>query len=247
MRVLVIGGAGCVGGLTLPFLRRHHSLRVLDRQRPAHLDAEFIAGSCLCEETLKLACAGMEGMVYMPLGRDVGGSIDAVHSAYDVNVKGLHLALQAGQAAGIRSAVYTSSLNIYADFRAAYLSSEAGCPTDTGEVYGFTKWLGEEVCRMFAEQRGLRVTALRLCGPVSEAEWQRRAREPGSPVHTAAADVADALHRALERRSHGYAVYFISGDAREEKMSLRRAREELGWQPRALPGFPWPRWWPFRG
>ena len=41
MKVLLGGGSGIVGTLMIPFLKKNHTLRVLDRHAPADSSIEF--------------------------------------------------------------------------------------------------------------------------------------------------------------------------------------------------------------
>ena len=231
MRVLVIGGAGFVGTLTAHFLRQNNWIRVLDLVEPEGEFDDFMQGSCLDIEDVRKACEGMEGLIYMPLASGESNSADSVHLAYDVNVKGMYLALFTAKEAGVGSVVYLSTLDVYQQYGARYLTSEAEYPPDSTTVYGLTKWLGEEVCRNFGQYQGMKVTTLRLCGPMSHEEWISISMRDGYTVCTAAPDVASAINEALHRKTDGYDLFFISGDYEERTMSLDHAREMLGWEP----------------
>ena len=99
MRVLVIGGSGYLGTLVLPFLVERHDLRVLDPRPPAGPVVEYVQGSACDFDALSEAVAGMEAVLYMAMGSyvrvggDDWGTIESRVNAFDVNVKGLHLAL----------------------------------------------------------------------------------------------------------------------------------------------------------
>ncbi|MBI2195264.1 MAG: NAD(P)-dependent oxidoreductase [Planctomycetes bacterium] len=236
MRILLIGGSGYLGSLLLPIFRQEHWVRVLDVVDPKEACDEFVRGSVLDLPGLQRAMPGVGGVIYLPMGKGPGGEVESIVPSYDVNVKGLHLAFEAARGAGITHAVYPSTLSIYRDYTGCYLTSEADCPGNAPHIYGFTKWLGEQVCRFFGEHRGMTITALRLCGPMSLERWEEAVRKDGYTLNIAAPDVADAMVRALRRPGPGYEALFITGDYEERQMSLRRARELLGWQPKARLG-----------
>lgn len=242
MRVLVIGGAGLVGGLTLPRLRERHEARVFDRRPPADASVDHVVGDVCDFEAVARAARGCDALIYMAMGRYLGvgqpyeRNVDALTSSMDANVKGLYLSLHAAISAGVRHAVYTSSMSIYDDRNLLhrYFPDEEIAP-DAFDVYGFTKRLGEEVCRNTARERGIGVNALRLCLPMSDEEWHRTVK-PGTPtIKTAGSDVANALLAALEYRDAGFNAFMISGDYEHKITNLSKAKRLLGWAPLARP------------
>jgi nucleoside-diphosphate-sugar epimerase len=105
---------------------------------------------------------------------------------------------------------------------------------DATDLYGFTKRLGEEVCRNAARLWGMHVNALRLCFPVSEERWLSESAAGGPILHTTASDVARAIAAALDFRA-GFQAFTISGDYQNKIMHMGKARRLLGWEPLARP------------
>ena len=239
MHILIVGGSGYLGGLVLPLLARHHTLRVFDRQPPADTSLPYVAGDVCEPGALAGALSGMDALLYMAMGshHTVGGydpaSITSRASAFDVSVKGLHLALHAAHGAGISHAVYTSSMSVYANNALGRAGADENTPPDAASVYGFTKWLGEEVCRNACAAWGMSANALRLYMPVSEERWQAEAARGATPW-TTAEDVARALLVALEYRN-GVEAFTISGDYEQKLLNLSKAKRLLGWEPLARP------------
>jgi nucleoside-diphosphate-sugar epimerase len=234
MKVLVIGGSGHVGGLVLPHLAQRHTLRVFDLRPPANSDWEYIAGSAGDLAALCQAAEGMDALLYMAMGRKEYATPEAIVTNLDVNIKGVYLALYAAHQAGITQAVYTSSMSIYGgNLMQRYFPDEELTP-DSSELYGFTKRLGEEVCRNAAREWGMNVNALRLCFPISEDEWQSTTRLGTPTIATTASDVARALLAALEYRG-GFQAFMISGDYEQKLLNMSKARRLLGWEPLARP------------
>src|SRR5690349_21083121 len=101
MNILVIGGSGYVAGLTLPFLSRHHRLRVFDLRPPADAALEYFAGNVGDYQALARAAEGMDALLYMAMGKfSRQPTPEVVTGAFDVNVRGVFLALQAAHNAG---------------------------------------------------------------------------------------------------------------------------------------------------
>jgi len=170
----------------------------------------------------------------MAMGEKVFDSTSGIASNLDVNVKGVHLALQATQQAGATHAIYTSSMSVYGgDLLTRYFPDEDLTPDASG-MYGFTKRLGEEVGRNATRAWGMSFNALRLCFPVSDAQWQADTRLGTPTLATSASDVARALLAALEYRA-GFQAFMISGDYEQKLMNMSKARRLLGWEPLARP------------
>jgi nucleoside-diphosphate-sugar epimerase len=234
MKTLIIGGSGTVGTLVVPILAQTHAVRVFDLRPPEYANVEHVQGDALEYADLAKALAGMDGLVYMTMGSLDWAETRGVVSAFDLNVKGLHLALRAAHAAGLTQAVYTSSMSVYAgDLLQRTFPDEEVTP-DALDLYGFTKRLGEEVCRNAARLWGMHVNALRLCWPVGDDRWLRENAAGTTTLQTAASDVARAIAAALEFRA-GFQAFMISGDYENKIMHMDKARRLLGWEPLARP------------
>ncbi|MBK9712189.1 MAG: NAD-dependent epimerase/dehydratase family protein [Kouleothrix sp.] len=234
MKLLVVGGSGYVGGLVLPIVARQHQLRVFDLRPPIEPGWEYVAGSIGDLEALVGAAEGMDGLLYMAMGEKVYDTVGGITSNLDVNAKGVYLALHAAHAAGIAHAVYTSSMSVYGgNLLQRYFPDEEITP-DASDLYGFTKRLGEEVCRNATRAWGMSVNALRLCFPTADDEWLAQTRRGTPTIATAATDVARALLAALEYHA-GFQAFMISGDYEQKLMNMAKAKRLLGWEPLARP------------
>ncbi|HZG65418.1 MAG TPA: NAD-dependent epimerase/dehydratase family protein, partial [Herpetosiphonaceae bacterium] len=114
MNLLVVGGSGYVGGIVLPVVAQHYTLHIFDLRPPADPNWNYIAGSVDDLAALGRAAVGMDALLYMAMGAKEFATPEAVTTNFDVNVKGVYLALHAAHHAGIRHAVYTSSMSVYA-------------------------------------------------------------------------------------------------------------------------------------
>lgn len=235
MRVLVVGGSGYVAGLVLPTLARSHALHIFDLRPPATALDGYTQGNVCDPDALARAAQGRDCLLYMAMGRGDFSGVEGVVTNLDANVKGVYLALAAAHKAGIAHAVYTSSMSVYeGGLEARYFPDEEIVP-DARHVYGFTKRLGEEVCRNAARQWGMSVNALRLCLPMSEERWLAQTRHGVPTIATAADDVARALLGALDYRGAGFEAFMISGDYEQKIMNMSKAKRLLGWEPLARP------------
>jgi len=234
MKVLVIGGSGLVGSLVLPYLKQRHTLKVFDLKPPAHLDVEYVHGSVLDYETVKAAAVGMDAVQYMVMGMLSGPEIQYAESVFDLNVKGVFMALHAARTAGVTHAVHCSSMSVYDGALDTRYFFDEDMPPDARGVYGITKRMGEEVCRNAWVLHGMSVNALRLCLPTPRDKWLAQARIGKPWIATEAEDVAGAMLGALEYRN-GFQAFMISGDYENKIMNMSKARRLLNWEPLARP------------
>lgn len=234
MKLLVVGGSGYVGGLVLPKLAEKHALRVFDLRPPVDSSWEYVEGSVGDLEALMRAAEGADALLYMAMGDKTYGTLSGITTNLDVNVKGVYHALYAAHQAGVAHAVYTSSMSVYGgDLLRRYFPDEEITP-DASDVYGFTKLLGEEVCRNAARAWGMSVNALRLCFPTADDEWLAQTRRGTPTIATTATDVARLLLAALDYRA-GFQAFMVSGDYEQKLMNMAKAKRLLDWEPLARP------------
>jgi nucleoside-diphosphate-sugar epimerase len=239
--VVVIGGAGRVAGMLMDRVTAEHRVRVVDRdpQAPVPAGVERMIADVTAPESMAPALEGQDVLLYLAMGALHGGSVEHgapldgpwATSHFDVNVKGLYFTLKLAAAAGVQHVVYASSLSIFEDYLAQGHELDTLAP-DAVDGYGLTKRLGEEVCRAAVTENGMDVTALRLCGPLPDEEWQTW---PGGrcEVMTAGSDVAEAFAAAIRVRPEGFQALTVTGDHAGRFLDWSRTREVLGWEPRA--------------
>ncbi|MDT5036442.1 MAG: hypothetical protein QOE03_1627 [Micromonosporaceae bacterium] len=238
MRVLVVGGSGYVGSLIGPLLAERYQLRVFDLRPPA-ADCEYVAGDATDHAALRAAMDSVDALLHCAMGAHDLTEPAGVSSAFDINVKSVHLALLAAHDAGVPHAVHISSMSVYRDLWQRRIDDES-VPPDATEPYGLTKRLGEQVCAAAAAEWGMSVNVLRLTWPTADAIWPDWGF-PGSPTTlrtadgtrieaTAATDLARAVAAALELRD-GFQTFIVSGARSLGLWSTAKARDRLGWEP----------------
>lgn len=244
MRLLVVGGCGAVGSMVLPGLVESHEVRVLDLRAPERpvQGVEYHQGDVHDVGSTAALLDGVDSLVYMAMGPmgDWGSPRNAAQHL-DVAVTGLYLALSAAHGAGVTHAVYTSSQSVHRyltpDGRLGDRHELGRYPDETAtpdarDFYGLAKRLGEEVCRNAAAEWAMDTVCLRLCHPTPDDQWPRTSPLVQALIGTSARDTCAALLAALRYRGHGFDAFAISGDAAGRTMSLAKARDLLGWQPR---------------
>jgi nucleoside-diphosphate-sugar epimerase len=246
MKVLLVGGAGGVGTFITPYLKPHHSLRVLDLRPPSHSDIDYVQGSITNVDDLKRALDGMDVFINMVMQSPQGGSsndqtLSQIAENYAVNTLGLHLLLWTAQGMGITRGVYTSTMSVHYRER-TWFPSEESVPLDTPSVYGLTKGFGERICEYFARWFDMNLIALRITGPRTREQFlaERRRVSETPEAHrlywSDEEDLARAYLAALQavQVGHGrFEAIFIAGDEAEEEHNLSKAKRLLDWQPRS--------------
>ncbi|MBN9316010.1 MAG: NAD(P)-dependent oxidoreductase [Devosia sp.] len=245
MKLLLIGGAGHVGKLITPYLKRHHTLRVLDLADPADPDVEHIYGSVLDPDIIRHALDGVDAFIWLAMRSAQGGmvtdqDVETIVNNYDLNTKALHLFLFLAQEAGVKRGVYTSSMSVHYRAREFY-PTEDTVPLDSPSVYGLSKGFGEQICAYFARWFGMDILGLRISGPRTRADFLAQRRNPqragdGSFVYPLdEEDMANAYLGALAALGDEprYESIFIVGDEAGEEHNLSKAERLIGWRPQS--------------
>ena len=234
MHILVIGGSGIVGSIITPFLAEVHTLRVFDLNPPQVADYPFHQGNVNNIDDLSAAMQDIDAVIYMAMGHINWQESIGITSAFDVNIKGIYLALKAAHEAGITQAVYTSSMSVYGGDLMQRTFPDEGLTPDATGLYGFTKYMGEHVCLNAVREWGMNINALRLCHPTPKDKWLEQTTEGVPTIHTTAQDVANAMLAALTYEA-GFQAFTISGDYEQKVMNMSKAKRLLGWEPLARP------------
>jgi nucleoside-diphosphate-sugar epimerase len=245
VKVLLFGGSGHVGSFITPYLKKEHDLRVLDVRPPKHEGVEYVEGSATDPEALRKALTGVDAFIWLIMRKPQGGShrdqdVETIQENYDVNCKGLHLALFIAQEVGVTRGVYTSSMSVHYRGR-EYFHQEETTPLDTPTVYGLSKGFGELICQYFARWWDMNLVALRITGPRTREQFLEQRRNPPQtrpgvrPLFvTDEEDLANAYLGALAAVQVGrgrFDAVFVAGDEAGKEHNLTKAKRLLGWEP----------------
>lgn len=238
LRVLVTGGSGYVGRLILPLLAKEFSITVFDLKAPPIGPWKFISGDVQDQQALTKTLRNNEALLYMATGPFYEADVVA---SYDVNAKGLHLALEAAKQAGIRRVVYTSTVTVYEGYAMktyeGYDDLSTGAtdneqlPPSAKSVYGLTKHFGEQICRFFHDQHHLPILVLRLFAPVSIEEKKSQPFKGTVDCRTSAPDLARAIAFALKSTHKEFEIIHITGDVSGRAYHHEKAKRILNWEP----------------
>ena len=212
---IIAEGKPQMPGAPLPtLLAEPHEYRVVDIRDPAQVLA---------------ACAGMDAIINCAVVRWL------VPGAFQVNTLGMYHILRAAQAHGIKRIVHTGPFMVdgppiaQAAYAGDYDLTEAAPPRTFDYLYHHSKFLGQELARVFAEQLGLDVPVLLFAGLYDPAL-------PGSPDSTFViswADAARAVRRALEVPSlpSPLELFHVAVDRPHRRYDVAKLKTVLGWEP----------------
>lgn len=183
-KILVTGGAGYIGSHTcLELLAAGYGVVVYDsfsNSNPQSLDRVAritgrqptvvkgdVRDKALLEQTLRQhQCTSV---IHFAGLKAVGESVEKPLEYYDHNVIGTHRLLQAMQATGVRSLVFSSSATVYGNPQRLPLTEDH--PLSATNPYGRTKLIIEDMLRdLFQSAPDWRIAILRYFNPVGAHE-----------------------------------------------------------------------------
>lgn len=206
VKVLVTGAAGTLGTAIIPRLTERGDDVVALDVRPGAVDAAWLNGDVRDIAVVMEAAAGVDLIVH-------GAAFHGIHLGersrgefYELNVLGTFNVWEAAVEHGVRGVVFSSTMGVYGDTRrppgddaVAILDEEV--PLLPGDVYGWTKVVGEELCRFHARANAIPSIAFRFGMFVPEPFFRYGIRLLYGGVHEA--DVADAAIAALDSLAAG--------------------------------------------
>ncbi len=249
-KVVIYGAGGPLAAATTEALAHDHVLRLTDvrpladivaANQPQSEGAPFPRLLGPPHETRVVDVADTEQVIEAARGMDAIINCTVVRpdpvQAFRVNTLGAYNVMRAAVANGIRRVVHTGPQQVTLPYPAGYwydfnLSSDV--PSRPGaHLYILTKFLGQEICRIFAEEYDLEVPTLLFSSFVNPSN---PAPEPMGAFAFSVSweDSAQAMRQALRAPSfpRPFEAMHIVGDLPHGKYDNRKAKELLKWQPR---------------
>ncbi len=184
MRILVTGGAGYVGSISVErLLAAGHDVTILDdlttgHRAAANPGARLVVGSCAdgAAVTALLERERIEAILHCAARSLVGESIADPAKYYRDNVAGGVALLEAARAAGVRRIVFSSTAAVYGTPAATPISEDA--PLAPINPYGETKRTFEGALRWYAAAYGLRSASLRYFNVAGASQRNGEVHDP---------------------------------------------------------------------
>ena len=206
MKILVTGAAGTLGSVAIPRLvERGHDVLGLDVRRGS-ADCAWTIADVRDAGAVSSATEHADVIVHAAAFHGIHLAERSRREFYELNVTGTFNVWEAAVEHAVRGVLFSSTMGVYGDTRrpvtdhdVAFLDEEL--PLLPGDVYGWTKVVGEELCRYHARANGQASIALRFGMFVPEPFFRYGIRLLYGGVHEE--DVADAVVAAVDRLERG--------------------------------------------
>ena len=239
MRVLILGAAGMLGPHVVRALEGHHELRLTDVVDidSAHDHLVVDVGSL---EGVTEAAAGVDAIVNCSVSRRDR------RLAFDVNARGCYNAMSAAVEHGVRRVVNTGPR--FSLLGPSYLDHDFGLGPDeppqsgTG-LYPISKSLGQEICRVFAENHDVYVVYLIVSRFLDPGQVPVTSEDNSFSVTWG--DAAEAVRCAVEVEPGALPSrserFFVCSGAPHDQFVSEKTERILGWAPQHDLGALWRR------
>jgi nucleoside-diphosphate-sugar epimerase len=249
-RVVIFGAGGPLAAISAGALERDHVLRLCDKRSLSDIVADGTPQSrgapvprllgpphemrqvdvTNYSEVLQ-ATRGMDAVINMTVIRP-----DPVE-AFRVNTLGAYNVIRAAVECGIRRVVQTGPQQVTNRMPGGYWADadvSSDVPPRPGvALYFISKFLGQEIMRVFAQEHDLEVPTL-VFGPFTNPDDCDPDQFGGYPFLVSWADAAEAVRGALRAPSfpRPFEIFHIVADLPHGKYRNARAKRLLHWQPR---------------
>jgi nucleoside-diphosphate-sugar epimerase len=210
MRVLVTGAAGTLASVAIPRLvERGHDVVGLDVRRGT-ADCRWTIGDVRDAEAVSSATEHADVIVHAAAFHGIHLSERSRREFYELNVTGTFNVWEAAVGHEVRGVLFSSTMGVYGDTRKPVTDHDVTLldeelPLLPGDVYGWTKLVGEELCRFHGRANGVASIALRFGMFVPEPFFRYGIRLLYGGVHEE--DVADSVVAAVDRLGGGGASF----------------------------------------
>lgn len=206
MRVLITGAGGTLGAALAPMLADAGHEPVLFDVRALETAYESVRGDVRASEDVRVAVEGADFVVHAAAVHGIHLGSHSRRDFYDLNLTGTFNVWEAAVEAGVKGVVFSSTMGVYKPYNKP-LSEERvaalheGLPLQPGDIYGYTKVAGEEMCRLYGREYGIPSVGLRYGMFVPEPFFRYGIRLLYGGVDTR--DVARAVMASLEALAAG--------------------------------------------
>ena len=155
MKALIIGANGYLGPHVVKALEQHHELRITDIKPPAQKSRhEFFHVDVTSLDQVRKAAMGMDAIINLSVLRPDR------KLAFDVNTRGCYNMMVTAVEQGIRRIINTGPHLVVSGLpydRFDFGITPDSPPQPGTHLYGLSKSLGQEICRVYAEHHDIYV------------------------------------------------------------------------------------------
>ena len=237
---LVTGGCGFIGShIVDELVKRGHNVIVID-DLSARENEEFyfndnaqyykwdISKDHVCKSLFK----GVENVFHLAARSRIQPTIDSPGECFEVNAVGTQRVLEWSRLNGVKNFVYSSTSSLYGHQN--QIPFNPNMPTDCLNPYSMSKWMGEQICKLYSQLYDFNSTTLRyfnVYGPREPIKGQyapvvglfKRQSAEGKPMtivgdgeqrrdFTYIADIVEANMKAITLnpfKTRGHKIYNV--------------------------------------
>lgn len=162
MKILITGASGLIGRYLIPVLVRKHRIRAFGRKQVQFKGIESVKGDLRDFNSIKNALKGIEEVIHL-------GAITAWQEpilTLDTNVKGTYNLAEAAVQEKVKRIIFASSIAAYGclseNFVPEYLPIDEEHPCKSEDMYGLSKFLGEELLKCYTGKESIATISLRF-------------------------------------------------------------------------------------
>ncbi len=249
-KVVMFGAGGPLAAISARALERDHVLRLCDKRpltdivddaRPQSRGAPLPRLLDAPHEIRQVDVTDYAQVLDATLGVDAVINMTVIRpdpvEAFRVNTLGAYNVIRAAVECGIRRVVQTGPQQVTNTMPGGYWS-DSDLPSDVPPrpgvaLYFISKFLGQEIMRIFAQEHDLEVPTL-VFGPFTNPEDCEPDDLGCYPFLVSWADAAEAVRGALRAPSFArpFEIFHILADLPHGRYQNSRAKEALHWQPR---------------
>jgi len=212
MRIVITGAGGTLGRALWPLLAaRGDDVTLFDvvdiasGEQPAE-NVRVLRGDVRVAADVSSAVEKAEIVVHTAAIHGIHLASHTAQDFYDLNVTGTFNVWQAAVAAKVKGVVFSSTMGVYGESRRPHGDDDAvqvteDLPLQPGDVYGWSKVVGEEMCRYHWRADGIPSVALRYGMFVPEPFFRYGIRLLYGGVHED--DVARAVVASIDALADG--------------------------------------------
>ena len=137
---------------------------MLQDVRDVDTEYDFLRGDVRSAQGVRAAARGVDVIVHAAAIHGIHLGDHSTRDFYDLNVTGTLNVWEAAVDAGVRAVVFSSTMGVYKTHSApgGGVALREDVPLRPGDVYGWTKLAGEELCQLYGRTHGIPSVGLRF-------------------------------------------------------------------------------------